>query len=100
MDWRFIASEILFVFIAISSGFIAYDFYRAKNGKLRRLMIALFLSKVWLYGGSAVYLLVKHYKHLLWISDQLFPVIACTPMFITMLFIWKYVRVDILKNGK
>lgn len=82
--------ETILWVIAISSAFIAWEFYRS-NGRfanLKRLMIRLFIAKVWLYGGSAVYFLFQTPA-----NSVLFRIILFNmPMFLVMVPLWMYVR--------
>lgn len=80
-------SELFLIVIAVLSAFIAYEFWRSKDGRLRVLIIRLFACKVWTYGGAAIaYILV------LPIDVWTLRVVLNAPMFIVMLQLYKYIR--------
>lgn len=82
--------EFILWIIAITSGLIAWEFYKS-NGRfanLKRLMIKLFIAKVWLYGGSAVYFLYQTPAGSVLLRIILFNL----PMFLVMVPLWMYVR--------
>lgn len=80
--------QIFLFTIAIVSGFIAYSFYRSKDGRLRILMIELFLAKVWVYGGAGI----NEVFHLHIVSFTLLRILLNLPMFFVMLKLWAYIR--------
>jgi len=73
--------------IAVLSGFIAYEFWRSKDGRLRVLIIRLFLSKVWVYGGAAII-----YGLELPFEQWFVRLLLNAPMFIVMIQLWGYIR--------
>ena len=88
MNIDLILIEIVLWTIAIMSGLIAYEFYKSRDGRLRVLIISLFLCKVYLYGGSAVWFLFSSAGNWTLVRALLFNV----PMFIIMLRLWGYIR--------
>lgn len=90
MKSDFIISELMSIVIGILSILIVYEFYVRKDGTLRKIMICLFLSKIWLYLGSA---------YLRYLNDgSMLPVYyratLLAPMFITMLWLWGWIRLQ------
>lgn len=80
-------SQLELVAIAALSAFIAWDFYRSKDGRVRVLMIRLFASKIWVYGGAALYYWLFPDQNMLWVRA-----ILNLPMVIVMFQIWGYIR--------
>jgi hypothetical protein len=60
-------SEVLFLIIMLIGTFVAYEFYKSKDGILRKLMIWYFVIDVYVYASSALYF---------WLSDIGFDVIS------------------------
>lgn len=82
-------SQIELLTIGLLSAFIAFDFYRSKDGRLRVLMIRLFVSKVWVYGGAALFYWLMPYGNIVWARP-----ILIAPMFLVMLQLWSYIRLN------
>lgn len=82
-------SEIELITIGILSALIAYDFYRSTDGRLRILMIRLFVSKIWVYGGAALFYAFMPVYDLAWVRP-----ILVAPMFLVMLQLWKHIRLN------
>jgi hypothetical protein len=72
--------------ITVTSAFIAYEFYKSKDGRLRILIIELFIAKVWVYGGSALYYLFMPE------TTILVKIGLNLPMLIVMLRLYHYIR--------
>ncbi len=81
-----IAEVFLFV-IAALSGLICHEFYISRDGRLRILIIRLFMTKIWVYGGAAIAYLFEFP-----IDPWLLRVVLNAPMFIVMLQLWGYIR--------
>jgi len=84
----FWAAEFTLMVIVIMSGGIAWEFYKSRNGRLRQLIIALFVCKVWVYGGAGMFFIF-------WEPDAnsvLRMLILNIPMMAVMLYLWKYIR--------
>lgn len=75
--------------ITIISAIIAYHFYKSKDGRLRILVIELFLAKIFVYGGAALYYLFGQNKY-----PELIRMLLNLPMFIVMLKLWAFIRTD------
>ena len=80
-------SQIELWTVAILAAVIAYEFYKSVNGRLRILLIRLFVTKVWVYGGAAIYYLILPDIPFIYIR-----IILVAPMFIVMLQLWGYIR--------
>lgn len=78
--------------IAFLAAIIAHEFYRSKDGRLRILIIELFISKIWVYGGAAIYFLWLQRNPAFPLSASLVRVILNFPMFVVMLRLYKYIR--------
>lgn len=73
--------------IVLVSGFLAYEFYRIKDGRLRVLMIRLFIAKVLVYGGGALFQL-----GIIDFPGNIYKILINLPMFLVMLQLYKYIR--------
>lgn len=88
MSWYLIAIELILGVIVATSGLIAYEFYRSVDGKLRVLIIQLFITKIFVYGGAAAFFLIYPPDSLALIR----AVVLNLPMFWVMVKLWKYIR--------
>lgn len=91
MKFEEILSQILLWSISLLSAFIAWEFYTSKNGRLRILMIRLFVSKTWVYGSAAIWFMFFDAQY-----SNLFPyvrVLITLPMAITMFQIYTFIRI-------
>lgn len=86
-----IASQILFWSIAIASIFIAYEFYRSQDGKLRKLIIELFLAKTFVYGGAGLYYLFFDFG-LIGAEPVWIRIILNAPMCAVMVRLYRFIR--------
>jgi hypothetical protein len=81
-------SQVVLGTIAIMAALLAYEFYKAKDGRLRLLVIELFISKIWLYGGALTYY---------WIMPPIdfayIRICLLFPMFIVMIKLWRFIRI-------
>lgn len=73
--------------ITLLSGFIAYEFYKSRDGRLRILIIRLFVAKVFVYGGAAALLILHGINYASWMRVAL-----NTPMFFVMLSLYAFIR--------
>jgi len=73
--------------ITVLSAFIAWEFYRSRDGRLRILVIRLFLAKIFVYGGAAALLIFNGANFHSWIKVAL-----NAPMFIVMLELYTFIR--------
>jgi len=78
---------LFLIVIALLSAFIAYEFWRSKDGRLRILIIRLFLSKIWVYGGAAI-----AYTWSINLDEWVTRVILNAPMFIVMIQLYGFIR--------
>lgn len=85
-------SQLFLLTIAVMSSLIAYEFYRAKDGQLRLLIIGLFVSKIWVYGGAFIYYMLIDLKIIGLIDPLLFRLILNFPMVVVMIKLWVYIR--------
>lgn len=85
-------SQLFLLTIAVMSALIAYEFYRAKDGQLRLLIIGLFVSKIWVYGGAFIYYMLIDLKIIGLIDPLLFRLILNFPMVVVMIKLWIYIR--------
>jgi hypothetical protein len=86
---NFLLVEIALLTIVVLSAAIAREFYKStRTNGLRAVMVALFVCKIWVYGGSAIWFIIHEPDNsVLWRV-----LILNAPMFIVMLMLWKYVR--------
>lgn len=87
-----ILSQVILWTIVIMSILIAHEFYKSKDGKLRILIISLFICKIWVYGGFATYNLLIDFGYINSIPAVYIRLILNFPMFIVMLKLWGYIR--------
>lgn len=90
---EFWASELIFFVIATVSALIIISFYKAKgDGKLKSMIIELFLAKVWVYGGLGTYYLIIKRDGFNALSPAWMLLILNFPMMIVMVRFWNFVR--------
>lgn len=90
-----LSEQILQIFlwtIVVLSALIAYEFYRSKDGRLRLLIIELFLTKMWVYGGGAIYYLLMDYGYMTSIEPGFVRIALNLPMLFVMLKLWGFIR--------
>lgn len=80
-------TELFLIVIAVFSALIAYEFYNSKDGRLRVLIIRLFVAKVWVYGGAAIVYMAN-----LPLNEWVVRFVLNLPMFIIMLQLWEFIR--------
>lgn len=73
--------------VSLLSAFIAWEFYKSKDGRLRILIIWLFLAKVIVYGGAAVLILFQGHNYPSWVKVAL-----NAPMFVVMIELYGFIR--------
>lgn len=81
--------QIELIAIAVLSAFIAHQFYISKDGRVIILMIRLFCSKIWVYGGAALYYWLFPHEDII-----LVRIVLNLPMVIVMFQIWTYIRLN------
>lgn len=87
MIFEEILLQIFLWTIALLSFGIAWEFYTSKNGRLRLLMIELFIAKIFVYGGAAFwYIAVDTHP------PAIIRILLNAPMFFVMLKLWGYIR--------
>lgn len=88
MNWTLIVIELILLTIAVLAGLIAHEFYKSQDGRLRVLIISLFLCKVWIYGGAAVIFMIFPPD-----SRALFRLLVLNfPMFCIMVSLYRYIK--------
>lgn len=85
-------SQAFLVVIVITSALVAWEFYKSKNGVLRVLIIALFICKIWVYGGAFVYYQLTDMGLVNALDPLLFRLILNTPMLVIMVLLYKYIK--------
>ncbi len=79
---------VIFCFtVALLSAFIAWEFYKSKDGRLRILIIWLFLAKVLVYGGAGTLFLLHGVNYPSWLKVAL-----NAPMLIVMIELYGFIR--------
>lgn len=86
-----IISQIIFWTIVVLSVNIAWLFYKSQDGRLRVLVIELFLSKIWVYGLAATYYLCLDFGHFRDLNVIWVRIICNAPMFWIMLKLRNYI---------
>lgn len=80
-----IVLQIFLWIIVFISVFIAHEFYKSKDGRLRVLVIRLFLAKIFVYGGAAI--------AIIWgINTPLVKIGLNLPMLLVMLQLYAFIR--------
>lgn len=80
--------ELILWVIATMSALIAWEFYKSRDDRLRVLIISLFICKIWVYGGAAIFFLFLPPNNTALIRIIVFNL----PMFIIMVRLWDYIR--------
>lgn len=88
---NFWLAELFLIVLGIMDCVIMYQFYKAKNGVLRKIMIGYFLIAAWVYLGAALCGALLHYN-IIYVSLMTFSVIAVIPKVIITLILYKYLR--------
>jgi hypothetical protein len=78
--------EVLLIGIVLFSALIAWEFYRSVDGKLRKLIIALFVTKFFLY-GAYLFCAVLDLEFTGWMR-----VLFNFPMFVVMIELYRYIK--------
>lgn len=92
MIFEMIASQILFWSISIAAAFIAYEFYKSVDGRLRKLIIELFCAKIFVYGGAGLYYLLQELGFYNDSQPIWMRVILNLPMAIVMVRLYKFIK--------
>lgn len=87
-----IVSQILFWTVAILAALIAYEFYKSHDGLLRILIINLFIAKVWVYGGAAIFYLLVTFGYLKGVPIVMLRIVLTLPMFIIMIQLYRFIK--------
>lgn len=74
------------------SALVAWEFYRSQNGMLRILIIALFLGKIWVYGGAFIYYQLTDMNLVDAPNPLMFRLILNAPMLVVMILLYRYIR--------
>jgi len=91
IKYELLFSELLFISITLFSMLIAYEFWKSKDGRLRVLIIELFIAKVWVYGGGGIYYYLRAIGYLPYLS--LWWILALNaPMCWVMFRLYKFIR--------
>lgn len=92
MNFNEALSELFFCVVAVLAAMIAWEFFKTRDGKLRVIIIALFITKVWVYGGAMIYYLLLDFGYINKIEAVYIRLILNFPMVIVMLRLWKFIR--------
>lgn len=87
-----IASQLIFWGIVITSIFIYLEFKRSVDGKLRLLIMELFLAKIWCYGTAGLYYICWDFGYFHDWNSVLLRVIYNAPMFWVMLRLYIFIK--------
>lgn len=93
MNFNEVLSQLFYAIILCLSIAVAWEFYKSKDGKLRVIIISLFLAKVWVYGGAMVYHALIDFGIIQKVDRIFIQLILNFPMVIIMLRLWKYIRI-------
>lgn len=87
-----VLSQLFLLIIVIMSALVAFEFYKSKDGRLRILIIALFVTKIWVYGGAMIYYGMIDAG--LWskVNPLTLRLVLNAPMCIVMVKLWQYIR--------
>lgn len=91
MDANLFISEILFAIISTISLSVAWQFYRTRNGQLRKIMIALFTVDGLVYIVSGFYFWLMYMKYTE-IGIGTFRMIVLVPKALCMLVLLNYLN--------
>lgn len=88
-----IVVECFWLVIAILSALIVYEFYNSKgNVNLRICIIWFFISLAWLYFSPFVFMTIIYAWHLKNINIDLLKLILTFPMFVSMIFLYRFIK--------
>lgn len=85
-------SELFLLVIVIMSALVAWEFYKSKNGQLRVLIISLFITKIWVYGGALVYYCLTDVGYMQHLNPLTLRLVLNFPMAVVMFKLWQYIR--------
>lgn len=82
-------TEMMLIVVFAFAILVAREFYRSRNGTLRKLMIAYFVIEAFVYGTSALYFYLYD-QHITTIGVDTFRLIVIAPKFVMKicLLIW------------
>lgn len=92
MIYEKIASQIMFWTIVVLAWLIFYEFKRSVDGKLRILIMELFLAKVWAYGLAGLYFLFWDFGYFQTTSVLWLRLIVNLPMFWVMIKLYRFIK--------
>lgn len=87
-----ILSQIMFWGITLYAAIICYRFYQTVDGKLRVLMIELFISKIWAYAIAGLFFLLWDMGYLDNFPQIYMRLVCNLPMLIVMYRLERYIR--------
>lgn len=85
-------SQTFLLIIVAMSALVAWEFYKSQNGMLRILIIALFLGKIWVYGGAFIYYQLTDMGIVKTRNPLLFRLVLNFPMLVVMTLLYRYIR--------
>src|SRR5260221_8311956 len=94
MLYSLVVSEILFSITYIIAFFVFLEFFKSRDGILRKIMIAYFLVEVFVYLSSAVYFLLFYLK-LTSLNIDTFAIVVTVPKVWVKIWLLSW-----LKKGK
>lgn len=86
-------SQLFYAVIILLAVLIAWEFYKSKDGKLRIIIIALFIAKVWVYGGAMIYHFLLDFGYIKHVDRIFVQLVLNFPMVAIMLRLWKFIRI-------
>lgn len=88
---EFLSQAFLLIIVAMSA-LVAWEFYKSQNGTLRILIIALFIGKIWVYGGAFIYYQLTDMGLVNIANPLLFRLVLNFPMLVVMTLLYRYIR--------
>lgn len=99
MEWEFVLSLGISFIIVFVSAVLLSDFYYAKNGILRKLMIALFICVIFVYSSGMMIMIMQYEGFWLHLTLERFRWLTALPLACVMLR-FLYYRMYEMRNKK
>src|SRR5579872_6461652 len=83
-----VLTEVLFAIVYVVAIFVLWEFIRARDGMLRKIMIAYFSVEIFMYLGSAIYFYTAWYKHPIMNPDAFRVIVILPKVVIKLWLLW------------
>jgi len=87
-----LASQIMFWGITVFSCMIWWEFYKSRDGRMRVLVLYLFGSKTFIYGGAGLFFLLYDFGYFRDFPQLYLRLILNAPMIVIMVEWYRYIK--------